>query len=56
MKEVLLKKYSKYCSPDIGGCGRTIKAGETAYRQIRTRRKKERIVYLCKECYDRKTV
>ena len=55
MKQVKIKGVTQICSGEIGGCGRTIKIGESAQRQFRKKKKKTRRYYLCMECYDRKT-
>ena len=55
MKEVEIKRGTRLCSKGLGGCGRTIKQGETAWLQKRSKKKYRRRRYLCKECYEKVT-
>jgi len=54
MKRVVLKRGSRTCSEEIGGCGRTMFRGEVAYLLIKRRKGKKRF-YMCEECYERKS-
>ena len=53
MKKVIAVKGARTCNHP-NGCGRTIRQGEECYVQKRTRSKKQKVRYMCKECYDRK--
>ena len=53
MKEVIIKVSTRVCSEDLNGCGRTIKAGEKAMLQIRTKLGRRSRRYLCMECYNK---
>ena len=53
MKEVTIKVSTRVCSKELNGCGRTIKTGEKAMLQIRTKLGRRSRRYLCMECYDR---
>ncbi len=59
MKKVLVKKGTRICSVKLGGCGRVIKTGEYAWRQIKGKTRVKRPVssrlFICEECYDRVT-
>jgi len=54
MKEVEIKKGTRVCSKELGGCGRTIWSGEIAWVQERSKKKWRRRRFLCKECYEKK--
>jgi hypothetical protein len=51
MKKVTIKRGSRECSKEIGGCGRSIKQGEVAYLKLRSGRQRYKRAYLCKDCY-----
>jgi len=53
VKKVIAVKGARTCNHP-NGCGRTIRQGEECYVQKRTRSKKQKVRYMCKECYDRK--
>jgi len=53
MKEVTIKISTRVCSKDMNGCGRTIKKGEKAMMQMRTRLGRRSRRYLCLQCYDK---
>lgn len=53
MKEVTIKASTRVCSKGLNGCGRTIKTGEKAMLQVRTRLGRGSRRYLCMECYDK---
>lgn len=56
MIEIKVKKGTRICSKELGGCGRTIWTGEIAYMQMRSKRvKRYKRRFLCKECFDRKS-
>ena len=52
MKKVIVKKGTRVCSKELGGCGRTIWEGEVCYKQIRVRMKRK-TRYICEECWRR---
>ncbi len=53
MKEVIIRKSTRVCSVELNGCGRTIKTGEKAMMQIRTRVGRRSRRYLCMGCYNK---
>ena len=53
MKKVIAVKGARVCNTELGGCGRTIKQGEVCYRQKRSRAKKGKTRYLCKDCWEK---
>lgn len=53
MKEVTIKKSTRICSKELNGCDRTIKTGEKAMLQIRTKLGRRSRRYLCMDCYNK---
>ena len=54
MKRVKVKRGTRVCSKELGGCDRSIKQGEMAYMQMRSGVKGRRRRFLCDSCYRRK--
>lgn len=50
MKLVTVKSGTRICNTDLGGCGRQVYEGEQVWRQISSRRKKEKRRFLCVDC------
>ena len=54
-KKVKIEKGTRVCSAGLGGCERTIKQGEEAWLQMRSKKKRgAKRRYLCEQCYDKK--
>ena len=52
MKKVIVVRGARTCNHP-NGCGRTIEQGEECYKQKRARSKKQKVRYMCKECWER---